>query len=124
MMKKHSFFFASALMLCFTLLLASCDKKQMAYDRLERFTEQLEKKSSDYNEEQWQEAADEFKEICEEVDKYNSDYTKDQKKQIRKMKTKCQGIFAKSTLHDFLKDLKDLSDEIEGALGEISDIIN
>lgn len=121
-MKKQSFFLASALMLCFTLLLSSCDKKQMAYDHLERFTEQLEKKSADFNDEQWEKAADEFEEICKEVDKYKSDYTKDQKKQINKMKGKCKRIFAKSSLHEFFEDLQDITDEIEGALGGLSDI--
>ncbi len=123
-MKKYSFFFASALMLCFTLLLSSCDKKQMAYDRLERFTEQLENKSSSYDEAQWEEAADEYKEICKEVDKYKSEYTKDQKKQIRKMKGKCMAIFAKSSISDLLENLGDLKDEVEGALEELSDIFN
>lgn len=121
-MRKYSFFLASAVMLCFTLLLSSCDKKQMAYDRMERFTEQLEKKSSSYDEAQWEKAADEFKKICAEVDKYKPEYTKEQKKQIRKMKGKCQGIFAKSSLRDFLNNLEDLSDEIEGAIDELSDI--
>ena len=83
---------------------------------------QLEKKSSSYDEAQWEKAADEFKKICAEVDKYKSEYTKEQKKQIRKMKGKCQGIFAKSSLRDFLNNLEDLSDEIEGAIDELSDI--
>ncbi len=121
-MRKQSFYLASALMLCFMFLLTSCDKKQMAYDRLERFTEQLEKKSSDYDQAQWEKAAEEFKEICTEVDKYKAEYTKEQKKQIRKMKGKCAGIFAKSSIRDFLNDLQDLGDEIEGALDGLSDI--
>ena len=122
-MKSKTFYFVSALMLCFTLLMTSCDKKQMAYDRLVDFNEQMEKESESYDELQWEEAAIEFEKICTDLDKYNSEYTKEEQKSIRKMRSKCKRTFAKSSIKNFIKDLGEVKDEIQSTLDELSDIM-
>lgn len=115
-MKRFSFFIL--LMVC--LFLLACDKKQAAIDDLENFAVELKENSASYTADDWDDAKAEYELLVEQLEQY--DYSEAEQKQIGRLKTRCLKQLGKGAVRQFKDGLRDVTDQIRGAIEEITGV--
>lgn len=96
-------------------MLCSCGTPQEQYiSSLESLTEQVETKSANYTEEDWQKAFDEFQALVQK--QADMEFTSEQKKEIGELQGRCTKAFTKA-MGDKVKDaLKGVGSQLKGFL--------
>lgn len=111
-MKKIIF----SLSLLVIALLTSCDKKQSAIDDLENFSQELKENSSDYSNQDWEEANEQYQLLVEQIDQY--EYTDEELKEIGKLKARCLKQMTKGAMKQFQDGIHSITKQMEGAIEE------
>ena len=65
-MKKNTFL----ILLTFCALLSSCNNKQAAIDELEAYSVELKENSSDYSNQEWEDANEQYLQLVEQIEQY------------------------------------------------------
>lgn len=103
-------------------MLVSCSKKQEAIHQLENFTEDVEENGGNWSADEWQEKAKVFSTLRAEMYKY--DYDDKERKEIGRLEGRCAAAFANHVSNGLLEHVKNIGDEIGGALDGIVDGID
>lgn len=111
-MKKIIF----SLSLLIIALLTSCDKRQSAIDDLENFSQELKENSSDYSNQDWEEANEQYQLLVEQIDQY--EYTDEELKEIGKLKARCLKQMTKGAMKQFQDGIHSITKQMEGAIEE------
>lgn len=115
--------FSFAILLFFTLIFPSCESYQSRnyISNFDHFIDNVEKKSSTYNEKDWQDADTEFKNLDEiEYDKFKNNLTEEQNSKINDLKGKYYALRIKQGIKDFGKNLKNSLEQINSTTKELS----
>lgn len=115
--------FTTLLLLAFTMfIMASCSKKQEAIHQLQNFTEDVEKNGGQWSPEEWEQKAKVFTDLRAQMYKY--DYDTEEQQQIGKLEGRCAAAFANHATGGLLKQIKDIGNQIQGALDGIGEGID
>ena len=96
--------------------LSSCNTKQHAINRLEKFSVELRDHSAQYSVNEWKKAGEKFVDIRKDISKHEFDYTPDEKTKIGKLEGKCAGYMAKGMKEGVFDKLKAFGNELKGIL--------
>ena len=96
--------------------LSSCNTKQHAINRLEKFSVELRDHSAQYSVNEWKKAGEKFVDIRKDISKHELDYTPDEKTKIGKLEGKCAGYMAKGMKEGVFDKLKAFGNELKGIL--------
>ncbi len=110
-------------LLFFTVTLFSCESYQRNnyVSNFDHFIDNLETKSTTYNDKDWQDADNEFKNLSEiEYDKYKTNLTEDQNSKINDLKGKYYALRIKQGIKEFGKGLKNSLEQINSVTKEIA----
>ena len=105
--------------------LSSCNTKQHAIYRLEKFSVELRDHSAQYSVNEWKKAGEKFVDIRKDISKHEFDYTPDEKTKIGKLEGKCAGYMAKGMKEGVFDKLKAFGNELKGILmGILNSVID
>ncbi|MDY6249348.1 MAG: hypothetical protein SPL55_08000 [Prevotella sp.] len=105
--------------------LSSCNTKQHAINRLEKFSVELCDHSAQYSVNEWKKAGEKFVDIRKDISKHELDYTPDEKTKIGKLEGKCAGYMAKGMKEGVFDKLKAFGNELKGILmGILNSVID
>ena len=105
--------------------LSSCNTKQHAINRLEKFSVELRDNSAQYSVNEWKKAGEKFVDIRKDISKHELDYTPDEKTKIGKLEGKCAGYMAKGMKEGVFDKLKAFGNELKGILmGILNSVID
>ena len=110
-------------MKCITLIvialfitqLCSCaTKEERSINQLRQFTSNLQQKSPNYSDEDWQHSIDEYEIIVTSLE--NGRFTDAEMREIGKLEGQCTAIYSQYAIEIFQIELKNAATEFEGAL--------
>jgi len=122
-MLRFSFFTFFTILLFFTITFCSCESYQRNnyISKFDYFIDKVEKRSSTYNEKDWQDADSEFKNLNDiEYEKFKNNLTNEQNSKINDLKGKYLAIRIKQGIKDYGKGLKNSIELINSAAKELS----
>lgn len=81
---------------------------------------ELKENSASYTADDWDDAKAEYELLVEQLEQY--DYSEAEQKQIGRLKTRCLKLLGKGAVRQFKDGLRDVTDQIRGAIEEITGV--
>ena len=99
----------------FITQLCSCaTKEERSINQLRQFTSNLQQKSTNFSDEDWQHSIDEYEIIVTSLE--NGRFTDAERREIGKLKGQCTAIYSQYAIEIFQIELKNAATEFEGAI--------
>lgn len=104
------------LLIVFTLGLIACNSKRTPIDNLAELTEEIQNKSVEYSQEDWEQAAHKYEMIEQELRELMTEYSDEELKEIGRLKGICLARFAKYSLHSLGTEMENTLKEAKGIM--------